>query len=221
MITPQAFLDAVTQGDRPTIEEMLSSQPELVHSRSANGVSAILLAVYYGMPDMAHFLIAHGANPDIFEASATGLTKRVQDLLEADPSLVNAVAADGYQPLGLASFFGHSEAARYLVEHGAQVNSASRNGQRVMPLHSAAAGQHLEIARLLLENGADPNAVQADDFTPLHAAADNGQVEMVKLLLSCGADPGLKMRGGQTAYDLASAKGHTEAASLLKASAQV
>jgi len=58
------------------------------------------------------------------------------------------------------------------------VNSPSRNAQRVMPLHSAAAGRHLTIMQALLAHGADPNARQADDFTPLHAAAQNGQIEM-------------------------------------------
>jgi len=216
MTTAQEFIESVTKGDKKAVETMLSGNPELVHARNANGVSAVLLAVYYGLPDMARLLIARGVQPDIFEASATGVTGRVKELLEKDRSLANAYAPDGFQALGLASFLGHIDAARLLLDYGAEVNSPSHNGQRVMPLHSAAAGQHLEVVRLLLEHGADPNAVQADDFTPLHAAADIGQVEMVKVLLAYGANPRLQMRGGQTAYDIASSKGHTEAAELLK-----
>ncbi len=218
MTTTQEFIDAVTNGDAGAVEQMLAGDPDLLHARNANGVSALLLAVYYGVPAMARLLIDRGLQPDIFEASATGRTARVQDLLQADPALANAYSSDGYQPMGLASFFGYTETVELLLQSGAEVNSASHNGQRVMPLHSAAAGQHLEIARILLAHGADPNAAQADDFTPLHAAADNGQVEMVKLLLSFGADPGAKMRGGQTPYDIAAAKGHTEAADLLQIS---
>src|SRR5207253_9605208 len=114
-----------------------------------------------------------GADPelDVFEAAAVGRTDRVRELLDEDASLANAWAEDGYQPLGLASFFGHVDAARLLVERGAEINSASRNHMKVMPLHSAAAADdpeaRYEIAKLLLEAGAEPNARQQDDFTPL------------------------------------------------------
>jgi ankyrin repeat protein len=108
------------------------------------------------------------------------------DLLDKDPSLANAWAEDGFQPLGLASFFGHVDAARLLVERGAEVNSASRNDFKVMPLHSAAAtgdpDVRYELAELLLEHGADPNARQQDDFTPL-MAADQHEDERLRLLL--------------------------------------
>ena len=216
MTNTQAFLEAVTKGDQDSVEQMLSDDPTLVHARNANGVSAVLLAVYYGLPHIAHLLIARGVQPDIFEASATGMSGRIKELLETDPALANAYAPDGFQGLGLASFFGHLDAVQLLLDHGAEVNSVSHNGQQVMPLHSAVAGGHLEIARLLLAHGSDANAVQSDEFTPLHGAADNGQVEMVKLLLAYGADPRAKMRSGLTAYDLAVAKGHAEAAALLR-----
>src|SRR5207302_4805426 len=92
---------------------------------------------------------------DVFEAAALGRTKRLRELLDKDPSLANAWAGDGFQPLGLASFFGHTDAVRVLVERGAEVNSASRNRMKVMPLHSAAATgaaqARYEIAKLLLE----------------------------------------------------------------------
>ena len=114
----------------------------------------------------------------MFEASALGRAERLRELLDEDSELANAWAEDGFQPLGLASFFGHVEAARLLVERGAEVNSASRNDMKVMPLHSAAATgdpeARYELAKLLLEHGADPNARQQDDYTPLMAADQHG-----------------------------------------------
>jgi ankyrin repeat protein len=115
----------------------------------------------------------------------------VRELVDADPSLANAWADDGFQPLGLASFFGQPETARVLVERGADVNSASRNQMKVMPLHSAAAAQdpqvRYEIAELLLEAGADPNARQQDDYTPLMAADQHGDARLRELLVRHGA----------------------------------
>jgi ankyrin repeat protein len=128
----------------------------------------------------------------VFEASAAGRAERVRELLDEDPSLANAWADDGFQPLGLASFFGHVEAARLLVERGAEVNSASRNDMKVMPLHSAVAtgdpDARYELAKFLLEHGADPNARQQDDYTPLMAAEHHGDERLRALLLEHGAE---------------------------------
>jgi ankyrin repeat protein len=128
----------------------------------------------------------------VFEASAAGRAERVRELLDQDPSLANAWADDGFQPLGLASFFGHVEAARLLVERGAEVNSASRNDMKVMPLHSAVAtgdpDARYELAKLLLEHGADPNARQHDDYTPLMAAEHHGDERLRGLLIEHGAE---------------------------------
>ena len=102
-------------------------------------MSELLQAIYRGDRARADELLAVDPELDVFEAAAVGRTERLGELLDEDPSLANAWAEDGFQPLGLASFFGHVDAARFLVEHGAEVNSASRNDLKVMPLHSAAA----------------------------------------------------------------------------------
>jgi ankyrin repeat protein len=153
-------------------------------------MSEVLQAVYRGDTAEAERLAA-GRDLDVFEAAALGHTDRVGELLDSDPSLANAWAEDGFQPLGLASFFGHSETARLLVERGAEVNSASRNPMKVMPLHSAAAAAdpavRYAIAKLLLEAGADPNARQQDDYTPLMAADQHGDSRLRELLLEHGA----------------------------------
>lgn len=153
-------------------------------------MSDVLQAIYRGDREEADRLAA-GKELDVFEASALGRTERVRDLLDADPALANAWADDGFQPLGLASFFGQADAARLLVERGADVNSASRNTMKVMPLHSAAAAQdpgvRYEIARLLLEAGADPNARQQDEYTPLMAADQHGDDRLRELLVAHGA----------------------------------
>ncbi len=153
-------------------------------------MSDVLAAIYRGDREEAARL-AGGKELDVFEAAALGRTGRLEELLDADASLANAWADDGFQPLGLASFFGHVDAARLLVGRGAEVNSASRNAMKVMPLHSAAATRDADlryaIAELLLEAGADPNARQQDDFTPVMAADQSGDTRLRELLLEHGA----------------------------------
>lgn len=154
-------------------------------------MSELLQAIYMGDEARADELLAEDPELDVFEAAAVGRTERLRELLDQDPTLANAWAEDGFQPLGLASFFGHVEAAKLLVERGAEVNSASRNDMKVMPLHSAAATGDSEtryaLARLLLENGADPNAVQQDEYTPLMAADQHGDQRLRDLLVEHGA----------------------------------
>ena len=153
--------------------------------------SELLLALYRGDQAAADEILAGDPELDVFEAAASGRTERLRELLDEDADLANAWAADGFQPLGLASFFGHSEAARLLVERGAEVNSASRNNFKVMPLHSACAARdadvRYEIAKLLLEHGADPNARQQGDFTPLMEADQNNDTRLRELLEQHGA----------------------------------
>jgi len=154
-------------------------------------LSELLQAIYRGDQARADELLAGHPELDVFEAAAVGRTERLRELLDEDPSLANAWAEDGFQPLGLASFFGHVEAARLLVERGAEVNSASRNDFEVMPLHSAAATGdsevRYELAKLLLEHGADPNARQQDEFTPLMAADQHADDRLRALLVEHGA----------------------------------
>jgi len=154
-------------------------------------MSELLRAVYQGNQARVDELLAASPDLDVFEASAVGRTDRLRELLDGDPSLANAWADDGFQPLGLACFFGHVDATRLLIERGAEVNSASRNDLEVMPLHSAAATGNpevrYELAKLLLEHGADANARQQDDFTPLIAADHHGDERLRTLLVEHGA----------------------------------
>jgi ankyrin repeat protein len=157
-------------------------------------MSELLQAIYQGDTARAEQLLAAQPELDVFEAAAAGRSERLHELLDHDPSLANAWAEDGFQPLGLASFFGHVEAARLLVDAGAEINSASRNEMKVMPLHSAAATRdpeaRYELAKLLLEHGADPNVRQQDDYTPLMAADQHGDERLRELLLEHGARRG-------------------------------
>jgi ankyrin repeat protein len=127
---------------------------------------------------------------DIFQAATLGQTDRLRELLDADESLANAFGDDGFQPLPLACFYGHVEAARLLLDHGADPNTLSRNERiKTNALHAAAASENkgpevrLELCKLLLEHGADPSIEQGDnDFRAIDAARQNGDAELERLL---------------------------------------
>jgi ankyrin repeat protein len=207
---------AIRRGELARVAAFLDEDPTLSTARQ-DGASVILFARYCSRHDVVGLLRRHRPVLDIFEACALGDTERLAALVDRDPTLVNAVAEDGFGPLGLASFFDHEPAVRLLLARGARVDQASSNGMQVMPLHSAAAAHSVAIARLLLERGAPVNARQgeAGGFTPLMEAGLNGQIELIELLLAFGADPALRDGEGRTAGDHARSRGHDEAAERL------
>jgi ankyrin repeat protein len=210
------LFEAIKTNDTAKAKELLMGNPALASARMDSGLSALLFATYYGRKQIVELLLASGAPLNLFEASAVGKLERVAEILNEQPELANAYAPDGFTPLGLASFFGHTDVARLLLARGAQANLASDNAQRVMPLHSAVAARHLAIAEALLAHGAEVNARQEGGFTPLQEAAQNGQLEMAQLLLKHGAEVNAPKEDGQTALALAEQYGHQDVADLLR-----
>ena len=212
----QEFMSAATRGDASKIREMLRSNPTLINSKDEKGISAILKAIYHGKKDVVVALLESNPELDIFEASATGQTKRVAELITHDKSLANAFAGDGFMPLGLAVFFGHSETVEVLLKRGANVNAPTREAMKVTPLASAAAARQIEIARKLIENGANVNAKAHNDLTPLHEAAARGNLELAKLLLDNGAEIHARTLDGKTPLALATEQKQSEMVEFLK-----
>ena len=155
-------------------------------------MSELLEALYRG--DDVTGLLAGNPELDVFEAAALGRTERLRELLDEEPAQANAFGDDGFQPLGLACFFGHVEAARLLLDRGADPNSLARNEHvQAGPLHSASASENkssqlrYELCELLLDHGADPNLAQGGGFTVRDAARQNGDERLEELLLTRGA----------------------------------
>lgn len=158
-------------------------------------MSAVLQAIYRGDREGAERL-AEGKELDVFEAAALGRTERLRELLDEDPGRGNAFADDGFHPLGLACFFGHVDAARLLLERGADVNAVARNEHiQTAAIHAAAASgdtgsdesTRYELVKLVLEHGADPNLEQGGGFRAIDAARQNGDERVEALLLEQGA----------------------------------
>jgi ankyrin repeat protein len=184
-----ALFAAISEGDAARVRELVDGDATLAGCRNPEGISARMLALYRGDPDMLEALVDAGPELDVLEAAGLGAEERLDELLAHDASLVAARASDGFTPLHFAAFFGHPGAARILVEHGADVNAVADNPMKVQPLHSAAAASCREIAELLLEHRADPNAKQASGHTPLDAARQNGDDDLAQLLIRHGATP--------------------------------
>jgi ankyrin repeat protein len=211
----EEIMTHLREKNTPAIIALIESNPALLEFKGGNGASLLLLSVYFGNDELTQFIADRKKEWTIFEATACGLIDIVSQILEKDPRLIDAYAADGFTPLGLAAFFKHEALAEFLLKAGADPSFPSNNAFKVAPLHSAAASKNIKIAKMLIEAGADINATQQEGFTPLHSAAHNGDREMAELLLRNGAKKYQTTEKGKTPYDYAAEIGHVELMKLL------
>ncbi len=157
-------------------------------------MSELLEALYRGQTERVERLLADEPQLNLHEAAAFGRTERLGELLDEAPGRANEFGDDGFHPLGLACFFGHVDAARLLLERGADVDLLARNEQiRTAAIHAAAAAEgkdeavRYELVKLVLDHGADPNLPQRGGFRAIDAARQNGDSRVERLLLERGA----------------------------------
>jgi ankyrin repeat protein len=151
-------------------------------------------------------------NP-LFYASLLGLRDTIIYLLEKAKLGVNNIDGFNRTALQAAALKGQTLIVKLLLEKGADVTIANREGWT--PLNSASFSGHVKVVKLLLEKGADVTAVMTDRRTPLYSASFNGHVEVVKLLLEKGADVTAVMTDGRTPLYSASFNGHVKVVKLL------
>jgi len=125
-----------------------------VNAPDESGVAPLVLAVMWGMSDMAAHLVSKGAEVDC--------------------------AVRGYTPLMFASQEGPLESVRVLTGAGAELEARDEYG--LTALMAAARDGHVEIVRLLLDRGADRNARTAAGSTALDAARHFGHTAVIDLL---------------------------------------
>ena len=193
------LFDAITGGDLARVRELVEADPSLAAARDADGLSAVLTALYHRQREACEALVAAGPELDVLEAAALGQANRLRD----DPDALSARTPEGFTALHLAAFFGGGEAVRALLAAGAAADGDADNRQRVRPIHSAVAAHDSDAVRALLEAGADPNVQQQGGFTPVQGAAHSDDPELVRLLLDHGADPSLTTDDGRDAATMA------------------
>jgi ankyrin repeat protein len=148
----------------------------------------------------------------VFESTRKGDAARLADLLGRGlpPNIRNH---NGDSLLMLASYHGHLDASRVLLENGADPQLHNDKGQS--PLAGAAFKGYLDMARLLLDHGADVESATPDGKTALMMAAMFNRSEIVALLLERGADPARTDMNGVTPLAAAQAMGAQDTPKLL------
>jgi ankyrin repeat protein len=173
------IFELIDAGDADELRALLAREPEQAALHDDRGRTALMRAAYRGGDVLA---AVRDANPPLepFDRIMVGET----DGLPAP----DARTPDGFTPLHMAAFARNSDAARKLLEAGADPNIvATASFARVTPLGTCAFAGANEVARLLLEHGADTELTGGDDATPLRVATANGNDELCELLVLHGA----------------------------------
>jgi ankyrin repeat protein len=142
------IFELIDADDAEGVRSLLAEHPEAAAERDEQGLSAIMRAAYRRSEVLD---AVRAANPPLgpFDRIVVGES----DGLPAP----NAWTPDGFTPLHIAAFARNTEAARKLLEAGADPNAfATASFARVTPLGTCAFAGADEVAKLLLEYGADP-----------------------------------------------------------------
>ena len=143
---------------------------------------------------------------NLWKASADGNLAAIKAALESGSDLKTLDPQYGIDPLGWAALNGQTEAAKLLLEKGANIHNRHRDGSTA--LHGAAFLGHIETVKLLIEKGADVNIQKPDGVTPLAAAqADWGITQFIIGLLQLKVDETKVKTGRVKVVELLSSQG--------------
>ena len=157
----------------------------------------------------------YGVTP-LLQASRTGDTPMIAELLKAGADVKKSVHPEGETPLMAASRTGKLDAVELLLEAGSDPNAIDLYQNQTALMRAAEEG-HVDVVNALLAAGADPNAkahvrslTDAKACRPLHGrlyrmmfAARNGHENVVRALVKGGADLKATNGDGLTATSIA------------------
>lgn len=213
LLDSQRFRQAVEQGDLSRVKGYLERDPALASSRDEKGRSVFVLASLAGHAEVAEALRPRLGSLDLVEAVLAGDAKRVGELIEQHPRLVNEIHPAGGSAVHMAVRRGRTDLVFAMLRPGPDFNLPSAAPESLTPLRLAVdhpdPARAEELVDAMIGNGANPNAPQGDGVAPLQAALKAGRTEIVRMLAfndAEGADPHLP-RKHRTSRFLSTADG--------------
>jgi ankyrin repeat protein len=231
------FMMAASAGDPATIRIMIEHGAKINATESTHGQTALMFAAALNRSDAVTLLMKNGADasvatkvvkperfrpdPDVVPMTdpTDETTPRRNGRGGADakpgdaPRPVREMGAQltgGVTALLFAARDGQMEAARALLDAGADVNAASA-AEKTTPLVMAVSNGHYDLAKYFVEHGADPNLANIQGLTALYGVLDvqwaghswfpnpvtaqerTGYLELMKILLAAHADVNAKL----------------------------
>ncbi|MFQ5568843.1 MAG: ankyrin repeat domain-containing protein [Rhodothermales bacterium] len=198
--------------------------------RGVNGQTPLISAAMEGLHDVVTYLHQHGADIDArLETGATALFV-ISEGVENRPLNVTATVTRDGKKVTLTDpdeiraavgghpddeYYAYMKTARYLIDHGVDVEAALDDSKQTALFHTATVGS-AELMAMMLETGrAEVNRQDKWGVTALHYACRAGHVRVAELLIEAGADVNIKESYGFTPLHEAAENNHVEVARFL------
>ncbi|HTP00443.1 MAG TPA: ankyrin repeat domain-containing protein [Anaerolineales bacterium] len=186
-LTEEQIRDFVVaaHGNLPRVREMVVARPDIVNAvyywSSEDPETAIQAAAQSGSTQVAEYLLAHGAQPDIFVAAMLGRKSVVEAMLQEDPGLINARGVHGISLMAHAAWSNNVELAQMLYDRGATVGTSHALGNAVTK-------GNVQMARWLIQHGnPDFSWKNYEGKSLLALAKETPNRDMIDLLTENGA----------------------------------
>jgi uncharacterized protein len=236
-ITPLRL--AAENGSAAMIEILLKAGAD-PNTTLPTGETVLMTAAHTGKPDAVSMLLTHGAKPNEREnrfgetammwAAAENNASAIRVLADGSGDLnakskltdfpefrfitsgmvITALPKGGWTPLMYAARQGSVDAAKALLEAGANPNLTDPDGTTAVVI--AIINAHFDLAAMMAEKGVDLNVADSSGMTALYAAVDMHTLPamlsrpapkvtdkldaaaLVPILLKHGADPNLRLK---------------------------
>uniref|UniRef100_A0A6P7F814 Serine/threonine-protein phosphatase 6 regulatory ankyrin repeat subunit A isoform X2 n=1 Tax=Diabrotica virgifera virgifera TaxID=50390 RepID=A0A6P7F814_DIAVI len=205
------LLLAVEAGNQSMCRELLSAQTaEQLKAQSANGDTALHLAVRRKDIDMVRILVDYGTSVDI--RNGEGQTPLHIAAAEGDEVLVkyfygvraSASVTDNQDrtPMHLAAENGHANIIELLADKfKASILERTKDGSTLM--HIASLNGHADCAMMLFKKGVYLHMPNKDGARSIHTAARYGHVGIINTLLQKGEKVDVTTNDNYTALHIA------------------
>jgi Notch-like protein len=212
----QHHLDAADISRRPDISSSILTPPSVegdIDVRGPLGMTPLMVAAVRGGGNTGTG-VDTGTADNEEEEDQTGQV--IADLVAQGAELNAAMDKTGETSLHLAARYARADAAKRLLDAGADANSQDNTGRT--PLHAAVAADAMGVFQILLRNRAtNLNAKMHDGTSPLILAARLAIEGMVEDLINADADINAADNAGKTALHWAAAVNNVDAVNILLA----
>lgn len=137
---------------------------------------------------------------NIFDACRQGNLNIVERLYNFDENSINIEEENGYSPLVLACYYGHSDIVEFLVNKVKSVNDKTSYGS---PLMAATVKGYDDIVDILLAHNVNPDLTDDKGVTAAHYAVLFRNYSIVEKLVKVDADFTIKNNNNKSALDYA------------------